>query len=258
MVPAPGRLRWKVTILLWFYANEGKREGPVEEGEIQRLHAAGAITAETLVWNANLPDWRPFAEVAPSLDPGAPPSQVLPHCAECGQARPMRDLFHFGEAAVCGQCKLVFLRRLKQATVQDTSLHFAGFWIRLCAKSLDFVILGAVQAVGMEFVSHLMDFESPLSYMFLSLGMVLLSVMLHVLYNTWFLARYGATPGKMALGLRVLVADGSPISFARALARALAELISGLVLYIGYLMVAFDSEKRSLHDLVCDTRVIRE
>jgi len=248
MVPAPGRLRREATILLWFYANEGKREGPVEEGEIQRLHAAGAITAETLVWNANLADWRPFAEVAPGLDPSAPPPQVLPHCAECGQARPMREVFHFGEAAVCGQCKLVFLRRLKQATLQDTSLHFAGFWIRLCAKSLDFVILGA----------HLMDFESPLSYMFLSFGMVLLSVVLHVLYNTWFVARFGATPGKMALGLRVLVADGSPISFARAMARALAELISGLVLYIGYLMVAFDSEKRSLHDLVCDTRVIRE
>jgi hypothetical protein len=34
-------------------------------------------------------------------------------------------------------------------------------------------------------------------------------------------------------------------------------LLSSLTLAIGYIMAAFDDEKRSLHDRICDTRVIR-
>ena len=36
-----------------------------------------------------------------------------------------------------------------------------------------------------------------------------------------------------------------------------AEMLSGMILGIGYLMAAFDDEKRALHDRICDTRVVR-
>ena len=39
-------------------------------------------------------------------------------------------------------------------------------------------------------------------------------------------------------------------------ARFWALLLSGLVLAIGYLMVAFTQEKTGLHDLICNTRVV--
>jgi uncharacterized RDD family membrane protein YckC len=31
-----------------------------------------------------------------------------------------------------------------------------------------------------------------------------------------------------------------------------------IILCIGYIMIAFDSEKRGLHDMICDTRVVRQ
>ena len=38
-----------------------------------------------------------------------------------------------------------------------------------------------------------------------------------------------------------------------------AEMLSSLTLGIGYIMVAFDDEKRGLHDRdICDTRVVRK
>ena len=37
---------------------------------------------------------------------------------------------------------------------------------------------------------------------------------------------------------------------------AFAELLSGMICDIGYLIVAFDSQKRGLHDHICNTRVI--
>jgi uncharacterized RDD family membrane protein YckC len=29
------------------------------------------------------------------------------------------------------------------------------------------------------------------------------------------------------------------------------------MLWIGFILVAFDSQKRGLHDMICDTRVVR-
>ena len=73
----------------------------------------------------------------------------------------------------------------------------------------------------------------------------------------FFLGKFGATPGKMACKLKVVRPDGERISYARALGRHFAEMLSGIILYIGYIMAAFDEEKRTLHDRICDTRVIK-
>jgi len=48
------------------------------------------------------------------------------------------------------------------------------------------------------------------------------------------------------------------VTYLRAFARHFAEFLSGIILGIGYLMVAFDREKRALHDHICNTRVIKK
>ena len=72
-----------------------------------------------------------------------------------------------------------------------------------------------------------------------------------------FIGRYGATLGKMALGLRVVTSEGAPVTYARALGRYFAKLLSAFLCGIGYLLAAFDEQKRALHDRICDTRVVR-
>jgi uncharacterized RDD family membrane protein YckC len=61
----------------------------------------------------------------------------------------------------------------------------------------------------------------------------------------------------MAMGLKVVRADGSPVSIGLAFGRYFAKMLSGFILLIGYIMAAFDAQKRALHDMICDTRVIR-
>jgi uncharacterized RDD family membrane protein YckC len=81
----------------------------------------------------------------------------------------------------------------------------------------------------------------------------------HAAYDTFFIGKFGATPGKMACRLKVVMPDGGPISYPRAIGRHFAEMISGMILCIGYLMVAFDKEQhRALHDRICNTRVIKK
>ena len=70
------------------------------------------------------------------------------------------------------------------------------------------------------------------------------------------IGKYGATVGKMAMKIRVVTAEGQKVSYLRALGRYFAKLLSGMILMIGYLMAAFDDEKRALHDRICNTRVI--
>jgi uncharacterized RDD family membrane protein YckC len=86
---------------------------------------------------------------------------------------------------------------------------------------------------------------------------MLINLSMSLLYSWFFLSRDGATPGKMALGLKVVRADGSKLSTGRIIGRFFSELLSSLLLCIGYIMAGFDEEKRALHDRICDTRVIK-
>ena len=87
---------------------------------------------------------------------------------------------------------------------------------------------------------------------------VLLSMALSCLYQGYFLSQKGATLGKMLMGLKVVTVDGGPITVSRAIGRYFASMLSSVILCIGYIMVAFDDQKRALHDHICGTRVIRE
>ena len=77
------------------------------------------------------------------------------------------------------------------------------------------------------------------------------------LYEGVFLSRFSATPGKMALNLKVVRSNGGPISLGRGFSRYFAKVLSGIILGIGFIMAGFDSQKRALHDILCDTRVIK-
>ena len=79
-----------------------------------------------------------------------------------------------------------------------------------------------------------------------------------LVYDLVFLRMFSATPGKMVLGLKIKTAQGAPLSVLQIIGRHFAQVLSGLVLGIGYLLAAFDPEKRALHDHICGTRVVKE
>jgi uncharacterized RDD family membrane protein YckC len=182
-------------------------------------------------------------------------------CAECGQSFPPDEMVRFEDLWVCARCKPVFFQRLREGAELPTQLVYAGFWIRFVAKIIDGILMGVVNMALMFALGQGFDPGSgPASPLFL-LSMTasgLIGFALQVGYTTFFIGKYAATPGKMACGLKVVRADGGPVSYWRAFGRYFGEMLSGLILYIGYIMVAFDEEKRGLHDRICDTRVVRK
>ena len=68
----------------------------------------------------------------------------------------------------------------------------------------------------------------------------------------------GATPGKKMMGLKVVNLDGThEISYGRLFVRdIIGRYISSAVLFLGYVWVIFNKDRRSWHDLMSKTRVV--
>jgi uncharacterized RDD family membrane protein YckC len=86
---------------------------------------------------------------------------------------------------------------------------------------------------------------------------MLVGVVIGASYEGFFVSRVGATPGKMALGLKVIRPNGGPVTLGRAIGRYFAKWLSSMALCIGYIIVGFDAEKRGMHDMIVDTRVVK-
>ncbi|WP_375460469.1 RDD family protein [uncultured Enterovirga sp.] len=146
---------------------------------------------------------------------------------------------------------------------QPEALTFAGFWVRVGAYLIDAIILSVVNAVMFgAFASSLTGpgpSSDPANVQFGSVVTVsVLSMLIPALYTIGFWLSSGATPGKMALGLRVVSSDaGAPISTGQAIGRFFGYFVSSLVFGLGFLWVAFDIRKQGWHDKLASTVVVR-
>jgi len=190
------------------------------------------------------------------------PVETLFSCSQCGRALPHSDLVQIAGNWVCANCKPAFLSRVMASGAAVTSKwHYGGFWIRVVARLIDGIILGIAQACiallffgtfGAQFLPSVTR-SAPIG---LLLGFQFLSYAIAIAYDVVFLRSQGATLGKMALGLKVVRSDGESLGWGVSIGRYFMYIVSGIMLFIGYIMAGFDNEKRALHDRVCDTRVI--
>lgn len=253
----------------WFFIEDGQKNGPHQENAFDELIRSGKVGPKTLVWRPGMENWQPLEGVrpqppapAPATSETAPAAPAPSRCGVCGTARGAEDLVRFRDTLVCPACKPAFVQRMKEGTSQPGQLRYAGFWIRFAAKLIDGIIIGVFSILitfitGATMAGMMVGAGEPGLGMFMAAQGItmLLQTAMQVAFITFFLSRYAATPGKMATGLIVVRSDGSALTTGRAFGRCFGEWLSGLTLGIGYIMAAFDEEKRTLHDRVCDTRV---
>lgn len=185
----------------------------------------------------------------------ASPATVF--CTQCGRAFSVDDLMLFGDSYICADCKPAFLQRVREGGGTAQNLRYASFGLRFLAILLDGVI-GLVVGLLINFVfrvSMVPDPAHPFAAL-LSLA-TLMSFLFGFGYYVFFLTAYGATLGKMAVGVKIVAADGGPVSFGRAVARYFSTtFLEPFTLWIGYLIALFDDQNRTLHDRICGTRAI--
>lgn len=228
---------------------DGREYGPVSLEEIRQWCEDGRVANGTPVWRSDEQRWQPaggWDELKwdlPKFVPAAPapdPAPAAPH-----RAPPLTPAPALGEVP-------------------------AGFWLRLAAYIIDWVLLGSLaalislpwtesidelrKAALVEMKAPAPDYEILTRFWLLSLA---INLPLGFAYHTLFDGSRGATPGKQFLGLRIVREDGLPLGYGRAALRFLAAQLSMLTLGAGYLLIAFHPEKRALHDLIVGSRVIR-
>lgn len=273
----------------WFYALNGQQAGPVDDADLARLAEAGTITDSTLVWHGGMANWQPYASVRPGagvatlpgapVDLGKPAAAGTAQCSQCGRLFPADEVVQIGSANVCAECKPLFMQRLRETGLTPgVRLAFAGFWIRLGAAILDFLILVPLYLAvgfGLYFLTGLRnvnfsDQQSVQIYFSHTLwpliGGVYALSLLQGIYSAFCVSRFGGTPGKRICGLRVVHGlESQRVSFLRGLGRYASKVLLRAVPYLGRLymivdalFIAFDGEKRALHDMICNTRVIHD
>jgi uncharacterized RDD family membrane protein YckC len=164
----------------------------------------------------------------------------------------------------------VFFQRLREGLAPATAdampgpFGYGGFWRRFAARFIDGIVLGVSSMVitvplGMGLGAAVASGSSanPAAFIIIQILSSLVGLVIALAYELWLIRKYDATLGKMALGLKLFRADGAKLSRGRIIGRFFANYVSILSLYIGYIIVGFDDEKRSLHDRICDTRVVK-
>ena len=259
----------------WYYADAGRQVGPVDDTQLDELVRSGAVRDDTLVWRDGMANWQAHSAVRGPAKPIPIPAAAVPiaaetrFCSECGRPYPAHEMVTIGAATVCAQCKPLYMQRVREGGQAIGVRRYAGFWIRFVARVIDAIILGVVAFIvnlplqmalglGATRIPAGGDVTSVLPMLLGTMGLSLaINFILQGIYEIYFLSTRGATIGKLALGLKVIRADGGSLSVGQSTGRFFAYMLDAyFTLTIGFIIAGFVDEKRALHDRICETRVI--
>ena len=140
--------------------------------------------------------------------------------------------------------------------MQDTKFEYVGFWPRVGASLIDtvlllIILLPIIHAVyGPAYWVSESLIQGPFDF--------LVSYVLPAIAVIGFWVARQATPGKMAIGAKIVDAKtGRPASTGQLVRRYLGYYVSSIPLFLGIFWVAFDDKKQGWHDKLAGTVVVR-
>jgi uncharacterized RDD family membrane protein YckC len=149
---------------------------------------------------------------------------------------------------------------------------YGGFWIRFLAYFIDRIVVGLAAAPFyfilvlprlIPIIHEAQRNREPSPEMIGEIIGAAFTYALFAVLGVWLYdalltsSSWQGTVGKKLLRLKVTDEAGNGISFGRATGRFFGKILSGLILYIGFIMIAFTDRKRGLHDMVAGTLVMK-
>jgi uncharacterized RDD family membrane protein YckC len=216
-------LHYKVT------GGDGQAYGPVSLDELEQWIGQGRVVETTAVWRSDLDRWQPAGD-------------------------------YLELAFVLKQARLPTLPAA-QIEPENAAVRPVGFLPRFIAYMVDYFVLTAVMTALFPLLKPFGELKPTDNVMELIQQPVFwiatgVNVLVAGLFNVLFNGHFGATPGKILIGARIVNEDGSPVGYLKAAARYAAEWLSAISFGVGYLFVAFRPDRRALHDLLAGTRVV--
>ena len=140
----------------------------------------------------------------------------------------------------------------------EQNVEYAGFWVRVGATIIDTLLIMAVLMPLLVAIYGWGYFDAASTRLFVGPADFLLSWVAPAVAVIVFWIYKQATPGKMALSIRIVdAATGNPPSTPQCVGRYFAYFVSIFPLGLGLIWVAFDKRKQGWHDKLAGTVVIR-
>jgi len=197
------------------------------------------------------------------------PVQADLTCSQCGRMFARSDLVLVAGNWVCGGCKPAFLSKvMAEGPGAATSFRYAGVGIRFGARFIDaliftvpILILAAVLIPNLFRIQNQPPDPAIAAFVLILFALGFLAA---ISYEVLMLKYRGATLGKMACGLKVVRAGGGDLGWGVSFGRFFmwnvvtqgVPYLNMILTLLSTIMAGVDEQKRSLHDRVCDTRVI--
>jgi uncharacterized RDD family membrane protein YckC len=138
------------------------------------------------------------------------------------------------------------------------NLEYAGFWIRVGAALIDTLVVVCVSLPLLVAIYGWVYFEHAMSGTSAGMADVLISWVGPAVFSIAFWLYKQATPGKLAVGARVVDAKtGGALTPQQSVVRYLGYFVSTIPLGLGLIWVAFDPRKQGWHDKMAGTVVVR-
>jgi len=204
--------------------------------------------------------------------PNHPAEYDLRACSRCGRSFCTNCVVLLRGSYYCADCKTEQVRDVLSGATSGR-LMYASFWQRFGALFIDSLVQGCISSIfmlplvavliGMGVFSGLEKQKEPPPELVGMFGLMYvvaigISLVIPVVYEAIMLQKKGGqTLGKMALGIKVVTADGNEISAKQAWGRAAMRSAIGFFCAVVDVPVFFDEEKKCLHDMVAGTRVVR-
>ncbi|MEO8378783.1 MAG: RDD family protein [Acidobacteriota bacterium] len=185
-------------------------------------------------------------------------SEGVRRCSRCGAGFCQDCLVTIQDRPYCATCKTEQLLDVRSG-VDRSRLTYATVLRRFGAQFLD----GLIQTIP----SYAIFFAVAIGTGTLTAGNTQFNPLIFLAYIPFFgipilyeglmlSKKNGQTVGKMALNMRVVRPDGSPLTQGQAWGRAAMRMVLGCLWIVDYIPVFFTDEKTTLHDMVANTRVV--
>jgi uncharacterized RDD family membrane protein YckC len=242
-----------------FVLLDGTPRGPVPRVFVEERVEHGLWPDRVMIAEVGSNTWVAFREIAP-VAPAMPAVDVAeePDIA----AATSRPAGYAPTSAADHGHNLAAVGAVGEAPVSaelpaGATIH-AGFWRRCAAYFIDYLItLVASYVVGLVAGFALAVGQSPTGMMAApTVGGLLGLIVAWLYFALQESSAKQATLGKLALGVKVVDAEGRRIGFGRATGRFFGKLLSSIIFGIGFLLAGWTAKKQALHDIIAGTFVV--
>lgn len=143
---------------------------------------------------------------------------------------------------------------------QDNTNVYAGFGVRLVAYIVDILLVGMVTGT-LELMVLVLSLvvEDNIFMKNILFDIPVITIIAYLIQSFYFIIMTytsGSTIGKKLFKIKVISVDERLSLWDVIYRESIGRYLSAVCVYIGYFVAVVDSEKRTLHDMLSDTRVV--